>query len=64
MYDTVVSLGQAYGLWITVAFLILIIIFDKIESKRYRKEIEKLRAENHDLKKIGGDVLNGRFKCS
>ena len=64
MYDTVVSLGQAYGLWITVAFLILIIIFDKIESKRYRKEIEKLRAENHDLNKLGGDVLNGRFKCS
>lgn len=62
MYDSVVALGQSYGLWITVALLLIIVILDKVECKRYRKEVERLRAENHDLKKLGGDVLNGQIK--
>ena len=44
MYDSVVALGQSYGLWITVALLLIIVILDKVECKRYRKEVERLRA--------------------
>ena len=52
LYEAFVEWGQHYGLWVSVALLIFILIMMKIENKQLRTNLDKFRSENLELKKI------------
>lgn len=51
MYDAFIAFGQTYGLWLTIALLFVCLIVDSMQRKRLTAEINRLRDENHQLKR-------------
>lgn len=56
IYDVYHAFMQSYGLWITIALCFLVMLCQRIELKRVKKDLYKLQTENQHMKKaFGGD---------
>lgn len=60
MYDNFIAWGQTYGLWVTVLLLCFMLILMKVENKKLRDSVDKLRLENSQLRKL--EVINNSEK--